>query len=639
MPPSAEEARRLLCALGEHVRDLVVASRGMDMAAVAGETVADTIYAIDGVADDALLRLVRGALARRPGRLRGSRRAGARRRMPPAWTVIVDTIDGTRGLMYDKRPAWCLAAAAPPGGGLADIVAAAMTELPTAKQGAADQLSATRGGGLRGRALSTSAGGTTAPLQRAAVGGDGPRAQLQRAGEVLPARQAGPGLAGGRAVRTGSGVRHVFDDEYLSSGRPASRAHHRPGPLRGRPAAAGHTRTVSPAIPTTSARPCLLEEVGGVVTDPWGDPLDGPAGQRVPGGVGRLRQRGAGERGSARCWRNWWTVWVRGRAPGRLDLLGGVADYSGALVLEMPTRQGDRGRRCIPDRPLVVGPVTLSPAELEHLAGLADEAVRRELAAYPRWTHYVIGVAAGAGAPRGDRIRPRCGSRSRRICRRPVGSRFERGARGGDGPGPRRRGPRSAPPGGAVPGGGEPCGRVHRAGSWIRWRWCSGRPGAVLPILCRPASVGDPLVRCRRDLEIVGLADRSRPRCRRRAVRPGPGRRPSWASAWWKTAAGRAWSWVSELPERRRRRHCRKMLEGRAFLRRWGASGDDVTTVRPDETYPVRAATLFGVRGACTRRGGLGGIGRRRAGATRPTDGRPARAGTTPWAWAIGRRR
>ena len=28
-----------------------------------------------------------------------------------------------------------------------------------------------------------------------------------------------------------------------------------------------------------------------------------------------------------------------GSAPGRLDFLGGVADYSGALVLEMPTRQ------------------------------------------------------------------------------------------------------------------------------------------------------------------------------------------------------------------------------------------------------------------------------------------------------------
>ena len=62
--------------------------------------------------------------------------------------MIVDTIDGTRGLMYDKRAAWCLAAAAPHGGSLRDVVAAAMTELPTVKQGAADQLSGTRGGGV-----------------------------------------------------------------------------------------------------------------------------------------------------------------------------------------------------------------------------------------------------------------------------------------------------------------------------------------------------------------------------------------------------------------------------------------------------------------------------------------------------------
>ena len=66
----------------------------------------------------------------------------------PQWTVIVDTIDGTRGLMYDKRSAWCLAAAAPRGGTLRDISAAVMTELPTVKQGASDQLSGIRGGGV-----------------------------------------------------------------------------------------------------------------------------------------------------------------------------------------------------------------------------------------------------------------------------------------------------------------------------------------------------------------------------------------------------------------------------------------------------------------------------------------------------------
>ena len=83
---------------------------------------------------------------------------------------------------------------------------------------------------------------------------------------------------------------------------------------------------------------------------------------------------------------------MHGRAPGRLDLLGGVADYSGALVLEMPTRQGTEVVVC-PDTAFVVGPAAFNPGELERMAGLDDTAVRRELSAFPRWTHYVIGVA------------------------------------------------------------------------------------------------------------------------------------------------------------------------------------------------------------------------------------------------------
>jgi fructose-1,6-bisphosphatase/inositol monophosphatase family enzyme len=107
--------------VGDRVRDLVVASRGMDMAEVAGETVADTIYAIDRVADDTLIDWFEE-------RWPGVRVVSEGLDEPvlvgdaAAWTVIVDTIDGTRGLMYDKRSAWCLAAVAPPGGGLADIV-------------------------------------------------------------------------------------------------------------------------------------------------------------------------------------------------------------------------------------------------------------------------------------------------------------------------------------------------------------------------------------------------------------------------------------------------------------------------------------------------------------------------------------
>ena len=68
----------------------------------AGETSADTIFAIDQVADDTLVdwfeqhwpdvELVSEGLDE-PVVI------GA----DPQWTVIVDSIDGTRGLMYDKR--------------------------------------------------------------------------------------------------------------------------------------------------------------------------------------------------------------------------------------------------------------------------------------------------------------------------------------------------------------------------------------------------------------------------------------------------------------------------------------------------------------------------------------------------------
>ncbi len=52
------------------------------------------------------------------------------RQTPPAQTIlklIIDPIDGTRGLMYDKRSAWALAGLAPQRGprtGLRDIAAA-----------------------------------------------------------------------------------------------------------------------------------------------------------------------------------------------------------------------------------------------------------------------------------------------------------------------------------------------------------------------------------------------------------------------------------------------------------------------------------------------------------------------------------
>jgi hypothetical protein len=75
--------------------------------------------------------------------------------------LIVDPIDGTRGIMYDKRPAWALAGVAPnkgPGTSLRDIEVAVMTELPTSKMAFGDVLWAIKGQGAHGRREQLSSG-------------------------------------------------------------------------------------------------------------------------------------------------------------------------------------------------------------------------------------------------------------------------------------------------------------------------------------------------------------------------------------------------------------------------------------------------------------------------------------------------
>jgi hypothetical protein len=70
--------------------------------------------------------------------------------------LIVDPIDGTRGIMYDKRSAWILSGIAPNNGKktlLTDIQLAIQTEVPLSKQYLADMLFAIRGRGCKGERL------------------------------------------------------------------------------------------------------------------------------------------------------------------------------------------------------------------------------------------------------------------------------------------------------------------------------------------------------------------------------------------------------------------------------------------------------------------------------------------------------
>lgn len=159
-----ERARRLLCALQAHIRDTIVAARRREagkFARIAAVTAADTIYHVDRLSEEAILawfeahwphawpvELVMEGLEE-GGTTTFPRGTPVRRTQ---WKCILDPIDGTRGLMYDKRSAFILAGLAPQRGPrthLSDIAVAAMTEIPVSKQDRADQLSAVRGGGVK----------------------------------------------------------------------------------------------------------------------------------------------------------------------------------------------------------------------------------------------------------------------------------------------------------------------------------------------------------------------------------------------------------------------------------------------------------------------------------------------------------
>jgi hypothetical protein len=146
------------------IRDLVVAAceeRGsVELARVAHSGAGDVIYVVDRISEDALVDSFRREIAaHEPILLIGEGLPGGRIVLPEhtrptdiRWRIIVDPIDGTRGLMYQKRPAWILTGIAPnlrEATTLADIEVAVQTEIPLIKQHLADQAWAIRGGGVK----------------------------------------------------------------------------------------------------------------------------------------------------------------------------------------------------------------------------------------------------------------------------------------------------------------------------------------------------------------------------------------------------------------------------------------------------------------------------------------------------------
>ncbi len=299
---SLPRARRLICRLHDFIHASLTTARDRPGATsfhrVAGTTRADTIYQVDRLSETAIL-------------------AWFDRNWPKAWPVevvmegleddadattfprgtplsrtlckcILDPIDGTRELMYDKRSARILTGLAPQRGGkttLRDITVAVMTELPVKKQLAFDQLSAVRGSGV----VATRRAGIRCPHRRLNL--QPSRAQDFDHGFASFSRFFPEGKTWLAELEEdlwrelnvwgkGGGAK-VFDDQYISTGGQLYEL------------AAGHDRLVADLRPLAFAAlgleagmlcchpydictALILEELGGVVEDPWGRPLRCP---------------------------------------------------------------------------------------------------------------------------------------------------------------------------------------------------------------------------------------------------------------------------------------------------------------------------------------------------------------------------
>lgn len=289
--------------LHEIIRDQVLAacegSALADMAAVAtDDDGGDTIYAIDRIGEDLLIDyFAREVAPSWPLLLIAEGLPTGAVTLPVGLAaeealirVIVDPIDGTRGLMYQKRSAWILTGVAPnrgPATGLRDIELAVQTEIPLVKQHLSDMLWAMPGGDLQVERYNRLNNERSPIRLRPSQANDlahgfamisrffpGARAELASIDDALIRRLLGPPRAG---------KAQCFEDQYISSAGQLYEL------------IAGHDRFVAdlrPLIdrklagsgeaigicchPYDLAGLLLAERAGVIVTDAYGAPLDAP---------------------------------------------------------------------------------------------------------------------------------------------------------------------------------------------------------------------------------------------------------------------------------------------------------------------------------------------------------------------------
>jgi fructose-1,6-bisphosphatase/inositol monophosphatase family enzyme len=222
--------------LHETIRQTVVdACERMSLesvASIAREEEGDTIYAVDYLTEDLLIDfLAREIASTTPIVLIAEGLPGGKLVLPRGtseeialWRIIVDPIDGTRGLMYQKRSAWILTGVAPnrgPDTNLSDIELAIQTEIPLVKQHLSDCAWAIRGKGAHAERFNRLTKETTdltlQPSRASSIAHGyaeiarffpGAREELAAIDEEVVLGALGPVLPG---------KAHCFEDQYASS--------------------------------------------------------------------------------------------------------------------------------------------------------------------------------------------------------------------------------------------------------------------------------------------------------------------------------------------------------------------------------------------------------------------------------------
>lgn len=302
MPTSVRKFLEPIRRMHELIRDEVVAQTERSsleaMSNVAEESDGDTIYAIDRVSESILVDFLEREIAHEEpivliaegiehGEValpRGTDPEKAR------WRIIVDPIDGTRGLMYQKRTAWILTGVAPnkgPKTSLRDVELAVQTEIPTVKHHLSDVLWAIRGEGARAERHNRLTGERTAlPLHPSRAGTiahgfamiarffPGARDELAAIDEEIVFKALGP-------VKPGKA--HLFEDQYICTGGQLYEL------MAGRDRFVADLRPLVEEIlarrglalgicchPYDVCTELIAREMGVIVTNEYGEPLDAP---------------------------------------------------------------------------------------------------------------------------------------------------------------------------------------------------------------------------------------------------------------------------------------------------------------------------------------------------------------------------